>query len=481
MHRICAQHWLHETDVFSSDDECKHLLAYVLKHAIIWQEPMSSIFSTVDGFIRKTLWESRPDPSSKGKKFLIAALRLLYKIGQEFADGEILLRASSLVYTTLLSLVPVLAVSFSVLKALGAHNMLEPFMRDLLAPLGDRGDEITSNIIGYVDRINVGILGAVGLATLLYTVMNTLQQVENSFNYLWHIREKRNLLRKFRDYMSVLLVGPVLAFSALGITTSVMSNTIAQRIISIEPFGTVLFLMGKLIPYLLISTAFTLVYYMLPCGKVRVKSALVGGISGGILWEAGSWTFAHVIMSSAQYSAVYSGFAIVLLFMIWLYYNWIILLTGVKVSFYHQFPALLAMRDDRTLNSDWYMQRLALIIMYLIGYNYSHNEPRWTVSALTARLCVPMSALQDILGALEKNGLILRTDPDGTFVPARDIGTITLAEVVHSIRGRIQEPDLLLRDCAAFAGIERITAGMENAVDLTLSSETVKGLISREN
>lgn len=442
---------------------------------------MSSIFSTADGFIKKTLWESKPDPSQKGKKFLIATLRLLYKVWQEFANGEILRRASSLVYTTLLSLVPVLAVSFSVLKALGAHNMLEPFMKDFLAPLGDKGDEITSNIIGYVDRVNVGLLGAVGLAALLYTVMNTIQQVENSFNYLWHIKEKRNLLTRFRDYMSVLLVGPVLAFSALGITTSVMSNAIAQRITSIEPFGTVLFLMGKLVPYVLISTAFTLMYYLLPYTKVRFKSALVGGVSGGILWEAGSWTFAHVIMSSAQYSAVYSGFAIVLLFMIWLYYNWIILLIGVNVSFYHQFPALLAMRDDRTLYSEWYMQRLALVIMYLIGHNYFLGEQRWTLPALTARLCVPMAALQDILGALEKGGLILRTDPDGAFVPARDIGTIPLSEVVHSIRGDIQDADLLQKEYGAFAGIERVMSGMEKAIDHALSAETVKELISSEN
>lgn len=442
---------------------------------------MPSLFSAIDGFVRKALWESKPDPSQKGKNLLIAALRLLYKIWQEFASGEILRRASSLVYTTLLSLVPVLAVSFSVLKALGAHNMLEPFMKDFLAPLGDKGDEIASNIIGYVDRVNVGLLGAVGLATLLYTVMNTIQQVENSFNYLWHIREKRNFLRGFRDYMSVLLVGPVLTFSALGITTSVMSNAIAQRITSIEPFGTVLFLMGKLVPYVLVSTAFTLIYYLLPYTKVSFRSALVGGVSGGILWEAGSWTFAHVIMSSAQYSAVYSGFAIVLLFMIWLYYNWIILLIGVKVSFYHQFPALLAMRDDRTLYSDWYVQRLALILMYLIGYNYSHGEPRWTLPALTARLCVPMAALQDILGALEKGGLILRTEPDGTFVPARDIGTMTLAEVVRCIRGEILDPDLLREDCAAFASIERVMSGMENVLDRTLSAETVKEMISSEN
>ena len=441
---------------------------------------MASILSALDEFVRKTLWESRQGPSQKGRNLLISALRLLYKIGQEFADGEILRRASSLVYTTLLSLVPVLAVSFSVLKALGVHNMLGPFLRDFLAPLGDKGYEISSSIIGYVDRINVGMLGAVGLATLLYTVINTIQQVENSFNYLWHIREKRNFLTRFRDYLSVLLVGPVLTFSALGITTSAMSNTVAHKIISIEPFGTVLFMAGKLVPYLLISTAFTLMYFLLPCTKVRFKSAFVGGVSGGILWEAGSWAFAHVIMSSAQYSAVYSGFAIVLLLMIWLYYNWVILLTGDKVSFYHQFPALLAIRDDRALYSEWHLQRLALALMCLVGHNYARGQQRWTLQALTARLRVPMAALKETLGALEDSGLVLRTESDGTIVPGRDIGTITLTEVVRSVEGHIQKKDLLWEGCSEFSGIGRVMAEAESAVDRILSAETVKGLISPE-
>ena len=439
---------------------------------------MLSIFDKLDYFLKEKLWQIRTDPSEKLKNILITLLRLLYKIGQEFLDGEIPRRASSLVYTTLLTIVPLLAVTFSVLKAFGVHNMLEPFMSEFLAPLGAKGDEITFNIILYVDNINVGLLGTIGLAALIYTVVNTIEQVELAFNYLWQIKAKRSFMERFRDYMSMILAGPVLIVSALGITTSIMSHSIARKITSIEPFGTALFISGKLLPYILISMAFTLLFYILPYTKVNFRSAFIGGVSSGIMWQAGSWAFARFIVSSTQYSAIYSGFAIVLLFMIWLYYNWLILLTGAKVSFYHQFSVLLHLRDDRILYNERHTQRLAILLMYLIGYNYFHNKPRWTLQALVERLRIPKSVTQDTLESLEKSGLLLRVEHDNTFVPARDIETITLSEVVHSVRGEFQSVYFPLKDFTAVPDIEKIMVDMENAVDSVLSKETVKGLVS---
>jgi len=447
-------------------------------HNAIIIENMSSIFNKLDNFFENTLWEISGDSSGKLNNVLITVLRLLYKIGQEFTNGEIPRRASSLVYTTLLTFVPILAVSFSVVKAFGVHNMLIPFMRNFLAPLGEKGDEITFNIIGYVEKMNVGLLGMIGLGALIYTVMSTIQQVEDSFNYLWQINEERSLLKRFRDYMSVLLAGPVLIISALGITTSIMNNSIAQKIISIEPFGTALFLLGKLLPYILISVAFTFIYYLLPNTKLNFRSALVGGVSAGIMWQAGSWIFARFIVSSTQYSAIYSGFAILLLFMIWLYYNWVIILTGAKVSFYYQFPVLLHMRNERTIYGEWYMQRLAIIVMYIIGYDYFQGQRRWTLPALMERLRIPKGLVQDILEALEKSGLILRVDSDKTFVPARDIGTITLSEIVDSVRGEFQEAYSPLNDFMSIPGIEKIMSEVQNAIDNTLSKKTLKELVA---
>ena len=141
---------------------------------------MSSIFSSLDDFLKKTLWEIRENSTAKLRNLLVV-LRLLYKIGQEFLNGEITRRASSLVFTTLLTIVPVLAIAFSVLKAFGVHNMLGPVLSNFLEPLGEKGDRLAFAIIRYVNRINVGLLGTIGLASLVYTVTSTVQQVESAF------------------------------------------------------------------------------------------------------------------------------------------------------------------------------------------------------------------------------------------------------------------------------------------------------------
>jgi membrane protein len=447
-------------------------------NTIIEVKNMASVFSKIDNFFKITLWKIEVDPSGKLKNLLVAFLRLSYKIGQEFVNGEITLRASSLVYTTLLTIVPLLAVSFSVLKAFGVHNMLEPFLSNFLDPLGEESDVITSYIVGYVDRINVGLLGAIGLAGLVYTVMNTIQQIETAFNYLWEVSEQRSLLQRFRDYMGALLAGPVLVFAAIGITTSIMTNTVAQKITSIEPFGSALFFLGKLLPYLLISVAFTAMYYLLIYTKVHLKSAFAGGIIAGILWEGGSWAFARFMVSSTQYSAIYSGFAILLLSMIWIYYNWLILLTGAKISFYHQFPVLLRMRDNRILYGEWYTQRLAIIVMCIIGSDYFHGRHRWTLPDLIERLRIPKGAVQTVLGALEKNGLLVRIDSDKTFVPARDIETIKLSEIVAGVRDEFRGVNAPLHDSLSIPGIEKIMTDLQNAIDNTLSSKTLKELVA---
>jgi len=141
---------------------------------------------------------------------------------RDLVDGQLTLRAMSLVYTTLLSIVPLLALSFSVLKAFGVHNQIQPMLLRFLEPLGENGAEIAHNIIEFIQRMNVGVLGAVGLVLLLYTAISLMQKIEESLNYIWHVHRPRPLADRFSRYLSVLLVGPILVFSALGITATVM-------------------------------------------------------------------------------------------------------------------------------------------------------------------------------------------------------------------------------------------------------------------
>ena len=129
-------------------------------------------------------------------RILAIVLRYLYAIIRDFFSGQLTMRAMSLVYTTLLSVVPLLAFSFAILKGFGVFNQLEPYLTNLLAPLGDQGEKITAQVLALVDNVKGPVLGGVGLTFFLYTAISTVQKVEESFNYTWYVSKPRSFARR---------------------------------------------------------------------------------------------------------------------------------------------------------------------------------------------------------------------------------------------------------------------------------------------
>jgi|WetSurMetagenome_2_1015567.scaffolds.fasta_scaffold08363_6 membrane protein len=433
-------------------------------------------FATTQTFFNSTLWQLDTSGMSRPRRYLVTWARFAYKIQDDFKKGAYSGSASSLVYTTLLTFVPLLAVAFALSKALGAHNYLAPTLHNFLEPIGPKSSEITNSIINYVDRINVRILGAVGIAFLLYTVTNTVQKIEESFNELWQIKKSRNILQKFRDYLSVLLVGPLLIGVSLGITTTILSNKVVLQLRQIEFFGIIILFLGKLIPFLLIIITFTMIYYLLPNTKVKFRSALIGGIVAGILWQALSWAFAQFLVSG-QYSAIYKGFALILVFMLWLYFNWLIVLIGVKVTFHHQFPATLRLKNDRDMFTEHFKYRLALVIMYLIGLSNYSGSKRWTLNSIVSRLELPVSPVLEVIdGLLDKNILLLIKD-DMTYIPARDIETITVREVFSAVEAQLHGHELHGNVECSIPAINGIMEKLDAGMTQSLEGETIKSLV----
>ena len=275
---------------------------------------MNNLKTRLITFFQITLWKEFSEQSHVAWRWLISSLRVSFIVVRELAKGELNLRAMSLVFTTLLSLVPLIAVAFSVLKAFGAHNQMEPFLLGVLEPLGPKGPEITNNIIGFVQNMKVGVLGSLGVGMLFYTIIALIQKIENAFNFVWRVKRARTFARRFTDYLSVVMIGPVLVVSAMGIAATVMNNDVVLSVQAIEPFGTLLLFMSKLIPYLMIILAFTFLYVFIPNTRVEVKAAFVGAVVAGILWVSVGKLFASFVASSSNYTAIYSSFAILFFF-----------------------------------------------------------------------------------------------------------------------------------------------------------------------
>lgn len=410
-----------------------------------------------------------------------SARRLAAYLIRDVLQGGLDVQAASLVYTTLLSLAPLLAVSFSVLKAFGAHNELRPFLLQMLGPLGGEGPELAGRIIGFVNNLEVGVLGFAGFALLFFTVLSLLQKIEDCCNRIWRVRQCRSLRRRFSDYLSVLLVGPALVFSALGLMASMASHRIVQTLIALEPFGTLYYLLGRLLPTLLMMAAFTFLYLFIPNTRVRFKAALAGGIAAGLAWRLAGWLFAKFVAGSAQYAAIYSGFAILIVFMIWLYVNSLILLLGVDLAFYLQHPRALAFAPGSHRVGSARFRRTGLSVMVLLARRFHRGGPPWTAAELADRLRLPDEAIESVLQTLRRRGLVVAVDSaEPAFLPGREPGALAVADILEALESDPAE-DAPETGAPAEPAVDRILRVLSDAGETAIREISLKSLAEAED
>ncbi len=384
------------------------------------------------------------------------------------------MRSMSLVYTTLLSVVPLLAFSFAILKGLGVFDQLEPYLSGLLAPLGEQGEQITNQILNLVNNVRGSVLGGVGFVFFLYTAISMIQKLEEAFNYVWYVSTPRSLARRFSEYLVVLLVGPMLMVTAIGMLTSIQSNTIVQYLINNPQLGPVFVLAGKTVPYVIISTVFTFLYMFMPNTRVSFVSALIGGVSGGVMWATLGATFATFILYSTRTLQIYAGFAVAITTLLWLYLNWLILLIGAQIAFYHQRPAFLRMgrREPKLTNAT--RERVALNIMLLVGIAFRDPARKLEFNELTQTLGLPSLALTPIVNALEKAGLLVTTDAH-ELLPGREMSRLPLRDIIGVVRSGGETGSETAP--AWSGGIEKLGREIDTALDEVLGERTLADLV----
>ena len=432
--------------------------------------------------IHSVLWEVELDKLPVWQCAGVKLLRIFQAVIRDLSDGLPTLRAMSLVYTTLLSMVPLLAVVFSVLKGFGLHNQIEPLLIQMLFPLGEQGAEIAKQVVLFVDNIDVGLLGVMGVALLLYTVITLIHKIERAFNYTWHITEYRALAQRISDYISVIMVGPILVFTALAITAAITSSTLINTLADIEPFGTIFRTTGSLLPYLLIIAAFAVLYLLVPNTRVKFRSAFIGALIAGILWESTGWIFASFIANSINYTVVYSSFAILVIFMIWLYLSWLILLIGASIAYYHQHPDKIPEDQNLASLSNRMKEKTALLAMYHIGKNFHENKEAWTSSELSDMLNISSEALSDVLHTLECEKLITRhQDRDISYLPGQSLENIFVIRILESIRKHNASTCTKTDFVHSEQIIDTLMSRVDDAIEESIEKLSLKELITVEN
>lgn len=417
--------------------------------------------------------KSRSMPAPWGP--VLRLLRYPVAVCRDWLAGEINVRAMSLAYTTLLSLVPLMVFSFSILKGVGARGDLRYILHEFFRPMGSAATQLTESVMQFVTNMRGDVLGSLGLGFLVYTVITTIQKVEASFNFVWQVQRPRSFARRFTEYLSVMIIGPILLAVVVGLLGSAEHSPFAQWFNAVPPLAWTMTALGQFVPYGIITVVFTFMYAFIPNTRVELRAALIGGVTAGLMWALVGQVFTNVILYSSHMLAVYTGFAIVLTTLIWVYLSWLILLLGAQLAFYVQFPQYLRHGQAPVELTGAAREQAGLSVMYLIGRDYGAGKTYWTGNGLAAELDIPSTALSPVLACLERGGLIVATEKE-QFLPGRDVDGIQLLSIIDAVRTR--PPGRLMIDVRPVASAARIMTGVETAIRERLGGQSLKDLIS---
>ena len=403
--------------------------------------------------------------------------RLVVAVLRDVREGGFGPRAASLAYTTLVTFVPLLAITFSVLKGFGVHDALEPSLRAWLAPLGDEAGDISRRIIGFVENIKVGVLGAIGIAFLLFGVISMMKKLEDAFNDIWRVARARSFMRRIRDYMVVLLLAPLSLFLSVAMTTSLKHADFAWQWLSLDLVDGAMERVFSIVPWILFMLAFAALYIFMPNTRVKAVPGLVAGAVTAVIWKVLGKLFGIFVAGSASYAAIYSVFATLILFMIWVYAGWMVVLVGAAVSYYLQNPSNQSLSRSIKNLSLRVKEKIALQVCAEVGREFYKQQHGLSLAELSSRLKMPALAVFDVVEDLAKQGVLAAT---GTkvrqYIPGRPFDTTSINDMLLAIRSADETGVLRAQKIHASPAVNAAVKIAEKAMDKELGKFTLKQL-----
>ncbi|MEM0938861.1 MAG: YihY/virulence factor BrkB family protein [Bacteroidota bacterium] len=390
-------------------------------------------------FIEVDLWRIRTKSLSKRKRLFFKFLKIWVIAIKEFINDKCAEKASALTYLSMLSLVPVLALLFSIAKAFGIRNLVENELQ-----LYFKGQtELLNQVIPFVENLLTskgnGIIAISSAVFLIYTVIRLLMNIEDAFNDMWNIKKSRRWERKISDYISVILLGPLLMIVASTATVFV-KDTMQDFISNIEFLGnlrTSIIVMLKLIPYTILWILLFGLYLIFPNTKVKFFPALLAGITSGTFYVLNQQAFISLQFAFAKYNTIYGSIAFLPLFLIWLQISWLIVLFGAEICYSIQFMDQWEMNSEKLKMNLAYRRKLMLLLLYRIVKKFENDEGPMTLDELGSAVNVPRRYITDVCRDLEKSGLIIHIDSeDHAYQPSFDIHKMDLYTILSKFESQ---------------------------------------------
>jgi membrane protein len=433
--------------------------------------------SRLTRFFSATLWDLEPEAFAGARRLGVRYLQIVALVIRDFRDDQCLLRASALTFTSILSLVPFFALTFAVLKGFGVHNKVEPLILNRVAA---GSQEIVDRVITYINNTNMTSLGAIGLVTLILTVVSLLGNIEEAFNVIWGVKETRTFYRKFSDYLSVVIIGPILLLAAVSITTSLQSQSLVRWLVEKSYLGDLLLFLFRLAPYVTIWMALVFLYTFIPNTRVRFKSALIGGVIAGTFWQLAQWGYIHFQVGVGKYNAIYGTLAILPVFMVWIYTSWLIVLFGVELVCAHQNIRTFLLEARNTSFSHRSRELLSLAILEKIGASFHFGSRPRSAEQLAEELDIPVRVVGEFIACLTESGFILAmAGESATFTPARELEDITVKDVLASLRKYGNESRFANMDDGVVR-VSNILERLDSVTENALEGMTLKELVTAQ-
>jgi membrane protein len=397
--------------------------------------------SQIHRFLDADIWELQLRNISPARAFVVRYLRVAVLALRGFVRDDCSKTASFLTYYSLLNVVPLLAVAFAIAKGFGLRRLME----QQILQMADRASlqpDVTSQIVGFshsiLNQAKGGLIAGVGVMLLFWTVISILGKIEDAFNAIWGVQKPRTLVRKFSDYMAMLVLAPILLVISSSVTLLVASKLkeIVRDMGILGNFSAVIFLLLNLLPYVTIWALLAVLYVIMPNTRVPLWSAIRAGVVAGTMYQVVQWIYIKFQIGVAGYGAVYGSFAALPLFLAWLQTSWVIVLIGFEFAAADGHYETFGFHPDYRRINHASRKFLLLRVFHLLVRGFARGEKPATTHEIAYALEIPIRLVRHLLSGLMNAGLVVEVvgekNSGATFQPGRSIEDITIMDALDA-------------------------------------------------
>ena len=380
-------------------------------------------------FLTDGIWKIKLIDLPKKKQFIYENIRIIVLTCRGFTHDNCVLRASSLTFFTLLSIVPVFAMAFGVAKSFNLQGMLEKQLKSAFEGMQGH-EEVLQKILEFsqnqLANTQGGVIAGIGVLFLFWAIVKLLGNIEWAFNEIWGIKENRSLTRKIADYLIIVVVTPIFLVIAGGATAFIGSQpeVLMHKYEFFRLAGPVFILLLKLMPLCILTPLFTFLYIFMPNTKISIKSGLLAGLFAALCFMGIQILYFHLqVVLFSKYSAIYGSFAAMPLFLIWLEVSWMIVLLGAELSFAEQNVKTCEFESDSQNASLNFKRKIAVCITSFVVERFDSEQPPPTTEEIQQELEIPFMLANIILYDLVKVGILIRVigdngERENAYLPA---------------------------------------------------------------